>query len=138
MNAATVFSSAFLGGGLVAVEFGLPSEVGASAFEDAGMPFARRAMTAAMPGRRALMPLRTVSPAQRSSAISLAPKGSAYYSTSRGKWSMLWARQHAAQCLGSLGSVAKDAVEALSALQEDKDEKVQKAAAEALKAIQQK
>ena len=72
------------GVGAVAVEFGFSEQAGAGVGEDTAMPFSRRALTAAMPRARALTPLLTVKPAQRSSAISLAPEGSAYQSTSRG------------------------------------------------------
>jgi hypothetical protein len=70
--------AAAAGVGAVAVEFGFGEEAGAGAGEDAAMPFSRRALTAAMPRARALTPLLIVKPAQRSSAISLAPEGSAY------------------------------------------------------------
>ncbi len=63
--------AAAAGVGAVAVEFGFGEEAGAGAGEDAAMPFSRRARTAAMPRARALTPLLTVKPAQRSSAISL-------------------------------------------------------------------
>ena len=42
-------------------------------------------LTAAIPGRRALPPSRTTNPAQRSSHRSVAPDGSAYQVTSRGR-----------------------------------------------------
>jgi hypothetical protein len=72
------FGAAAADVGAVVVKFGFGEEVGAGAFEDAGMLFSRRALTAAMPRARAraLTPLLTVKPAQRSSAISLAPEES--------------------------------------------------------------
>jgi type I restriction enzyme M protein len=50
----------------------------------------RMAVTAAMPARRLLLPSRTLKPAQRGSSRSLAPEGSAYHITSRGRWAVWW------------------------------------------------
>ena len=54
------------------------------------LPSSSRALTAAIPGRRALFPARTLNPAHAQLARSLAPDGSAYHITSRGSSSAWW------------------------------------------------
>jgi len=55
-------------------------------------PLCRRAVTAAMPGRRAFLPPLTAKPARFSSQMSAAPEGSAYQRTARGRRSAWWLR----------------------------------------------